>query len=156
MTVPARSRSGQVPVVKALLGLLLAVPLVLGACTTLRASLGPRDSVCFSSFPQARRAIGPGPQFAGVRLVPASTLVADVSHVRHHHIVPPDALADLGRAGACVFGYHGRPSAALLVRSWHPLPGPYTFAVVVVEQQTHRILAVVVLPREPLRFFHLI
>ncbi|HLI44254.1 MAG TPA: hypothetical protein VKU92_07270 [Acidimicrobiales bacterium] len=135
---------------------LCAAALLLSACTSYRAGLGPRDAICFSSFPEARRAVGPEPQFAGVRYVSASTLVADLRRIRRHHIVVPDALSDFGQTGACLFGYHLGASRSPLPGSWHPLSGPYRFAVVVVDQQTHRVVTVVVLPRPPLRFSHLI
>jgi hypothetical protein len=136
---------------------LCAAALLLSACTSYRAGLGPRDAFCFSSFPEARQAVGSKPQFAGVRYVSASTLVADLRRIRRHHIVVPDALSDFGQTGACLFGYHlGASPRSLVPRSWHPLPGPYRFAVVVVDQQTHRVVIVVVLPRPPLRFSHLI
>jgi hypothetical protein len=135
---------------------LALTPLALGACTSLKAGLGTRDSVCFSSLPEAYAVVGPHARFAGVRYLSPINMLSALRHPGRPMLVPPDAFTDVGRHGACLIGYRGAVSAGAEARARRPLPGPYAFAIVVVRQADHRVLGVVLLPNPPtLRFSHL-
>jgi hypothetical protein len=59
------------------------------------------------------------------------------------------------RKGVCLVAYRGRFKSRLVARAWHPEPGPYDFAIVVVTQDDQHVLGLLLLPRLPLRFGHL-
>jgi hypothetical protein len=136
-------------------GGLASLALALGACTSVKVGLGTRDSVCFSSLPEANRVVGVHAKFAGVRYLSSARLLSSMKHVREHHLVPPDSLIDMGRRGACVFGYRGDFRSDEFPHAWFPELGPYRFAVVVVRQDDQKVVGVVLLRRPPVQFFHL-
>jgi hypothetical protein len=133
----------------------LVLSLGLGGCTSVKAGLGTRDSICFAALPQAQRAIGTPAKFAGVRYLSPVDLLSAVKRARRRHIVPPDALVDIGRRGACLIGYRGRFQKSDFPSAWVPGAGPYRFAIVIVRQDDHQVVGVVLLSRPLLRFFHL-
>ncbi len=137
------------------LAVLLGCGVLLGACTSVRNGLGPKDAVCFSSLPAARRVVGTGAHFAGVRYLSIVTLVTAMDRTGREHVEPPAAVRSLPRHGTCLVAYRGPFRAGLSDRSWDPVPGPHRLAVVVVRQSNHEVLAVVLLERAPLAFAQL-
>ncbi|HET9093301.1 MAG TPA: hypothetical protein VFN50_12900 [Acidimicrobiales bacterium] len=144
-------RAGRALVVSVLLGCAVS----LGACTSVRNGLGPKDAVCFSSLPAARRAVGAAAHFAGVRYLSTVALVAAMDRTERQHVEPPAAVRALPRHGTCLVAYRAPFRAGLADRSWEPVPGPHPFAVVVVRQSNHKVLAVVLLAHAPLAFAQL-
>jgi hypothetical protein len=133
----------------------VAAGVALTGCATVKAGLGPKDQVCFSSIPAAKAVVGPKAQFAGVRFVSPHDLLEAVRGPNLQDLGPPDALQDFGRHGACLVGYRGALGTKVIAHAWRPVPGPVRFLVVVVRQSDHHVLGVIALPKTYLRFTHL-
>ncbi len=133
----------------------LPLAVALCGCVTVKAGLGLRDQVCFSSIPAARAVVGTRAQFAGVRYVSPVDLLDALRHPIERHLVPPDVLQDFGRNGACLVGYRGEITKKAIAQAWRPVGGPIRFVVVVVRQNDHRVVSVIALPKAYLRFTHL-
>lgn len=127
---------------------------MLAGCTSARNTLGTHDSLCFRVLPAARRAVGTHPSFSGVRYLPAGQLVGAVHRARRQGVKVPEALADVARLPTCLVSYKGRFVLASVSKGWAPLPGPYLYAVVVIQQQTDTVVGTVLFHSVPLRFEH--
>jgi len=129
------------------------VVLALGAAAgCARNTLGTTSSPCFQALALAKDAVHDRGSFVGVRLVSAAELaklrrldgvVAKRSPTPVHNV--------------CLVGYSGsfRSDQVTLPAGRVPASGVGHFAVVVVSNPQNRLLATLVLAREPVRFRHL-
>lgn len=124
----------------------------LGGCTSVKNGLGPHDSICFSTIPEARHLVGKSPHFAGVRYITPGTLRHSVERRFHRHVTFPPRLAKRQWHAACLVAFSGQLSNRLVTMSWHPGPGPYRFVIVVIRLDGHRLLGTIVMARSPLGF----
>jgi hypothetical protein len=137
------------------IALLLGTAAAVSGCTSGGTVLGTRDSSCFRVLPSARRDVGPGPAFAGVRHLPPGVLI-DYMRRRHARVgTVPDALEDSPGA-ACLVAFRGKFTTRDVRQPWAPRAGPYRAAVVVIEESSDRVLATVLLRSgpTPLDFTH--
>jgi hypothetical protein len=127
---------------------------LLGGCTSVHNGLGTRDSSCFRVLPAARQVVGSAPTFGGVRDVAPALFVTALDLPPEPRRPVPSSLRQPALRSTCLVEFHGSfdPRSKAFVRAWHPGPGPYRFAIVVVGQQDLRVVAVVLLARPPLRF----
>lgn len=127
---------------------------LLGGCTSVHNGLGTRDSQCFRVLPAARQVVGSAPTFGGVRDVAPASFVTALDLPPEPFRPVPSSLRRPALRSTCLveFSGHFNPRSKTFLRAWHPGPGPYRFAIVVVGQQDLRIVAVVLLARPPLRF----
>jgi hypothetical protein len=132
-------------------GLALSVAaLALPGCA--RNTLGTTSSPCFQALPVAKEAVHGRGSFVGVRLVSAS----EMSKLRRLRGVI-DHRSRTPVRNVCVVGYSGtfRPDQVSRPAGTVPASGVGHFAVVVVSNPQNKLLATVVLQREPVRFRHL-
>ncbi len=131
--------------------LLVVCALSLGACTSVRNTLGTRDSTCFRVLPEARNAVGRAPRFEGVRALSAGALL---EATKRHSIAVPAAIEHALHKATCLVAFAGRFNLRSVLRAWAPRPGPYNVAIVVVIQATTKVVATALLARMPFRFRH--
>jgi len=124
----------------------------LAGCSSARNLLDHPEGRCFRVLPEARRAVGSAPSFAGVRYLPAGQLVADVKRARRNGVKVPDALADVANRPTCLVSFRGHFSIRTVEKGWAPLSGPYLFAVVVTSEKEGTVIGTVLFHKVPLRF----
>jgi hypothetical protein len=112
-------------------------------------ALNTHDSACFRLIPEGRSSVGPKADFAGVRLLTGGTLVQAVSVMVGGHPPVPVLLNARKRQDACLVAFRGRFSPAEVIRPWTPAAGPYSYAVVVVEEKDGRVVATLLARRLP-------
>ena len=133
-------------------GAVVVVLLGAAAAGCARNTLGTTSSPCFRALPLGEDAVHDRGSFVGVRLVSAAKLtklrrldglLARRSRTPVHNV--------------CLVGYSGsfRPDQVMLPAGQVPASGVGHFAVVVVSNPQNRLLATLVLAREPVRFRHL-
>ena len=123
----------------------------LAACGAGRDALGTTAGPCFAALPVARLAVHDRGELAGVRLVNASSLTARSERTIHRLL----GLLPVPVAGnVCLVAYAGNFASGQVERPVGPPPpaaaGRYAIAVVTIPEQ--RLLATILVRREPLDF----
>ena len=123
----------------------------LAACTSARNTLGTNASPCFEALAIGEDAVGGRGTFAGVRLLSAATLVADL-HLR----VDLSTLAGTKVRDVCAVSYRGRFGTDQVKRALGPPLGRGVghYAIVIVSKPQNRLIGTVVRITQPLRFGH--
>jgi hypothetical protein len=123
----------------------------LSGCTSARNTLGTNSSLCFRALAVARDAVHNKGQFAGVRLVRVAALVHN-SNLRQELVARSGGqLRDV-----CLVSYRGQFRLDQVDRPMGRAPksGTGRFAIVAVSVPRNKLIATVVLGREPVRFRH--
>jgi hypothetical protein len=125
---------------------------VLGGCAADRAALGTNSSPCYRALAVAEDAVHSRGTFAGVRLVGTSSL----RHLPHLEQILEERMPTR-LTTVCLVAYRGEFRPIQVERPAGPVPpgGVGHFAVVVVSTPQNRLIATVLLEREPVRFRHL-
>jgi hypothetical protein len=123
----------------------------LAACTSARDTLGTNASQCFEALAIASDAVHDRGTFAGVRLLSAAVLTADV-HLR----ADLSAIAGSPVHDLCVVSYRGTFRSHQVER---PLGSPVAggvghYAIVIVSKPQNHLIGTVVRVTQPLRFGH--
>jgi hypothetical protein len=138
----------------ALPALLLAVTGLAG-CTSVRNTLGTRDSPCFRVLPTASRAVGAHGTYEGVRFAAADTLLPGIrsDHPSGTTVAPPSGMKTAQHTAVCLVEYKGSYQLTSVLDGWSPSGATAaSYAVVIVKQSNDQVLVTVLLRRNPLRF----
>jgi len=144
--VPIRSRRRLAA--GALVVALLLGGSVIGGCTAGRSDLGTGSSVCYKGLPTAVSAVHGAGRLKGVRLVPLSTLrrfTTDLYHAARR--APGPRLTHV-----CLVAFSGHFTATTVEKHVGRQRG--TLAVVELGYPDNRLLATLVVARQPLPFSH--
>lgn len=136
-----------------LAGSVVAMAVLLGACTAARNNLGTNAGSCFRALPVGESAVHGRGQFSGVLLVKSSSI--DTSDQRRI-LAQLDARAGHKVTSVCLVEYRGSFTQAQVQRPIGPAPpgGIGHYAIAVVDNPETHLLATFVSAREPMRFLH--
>ncbi len=128
----------------------------LGGCAVARNGLGTKINLCARVLPAARRDVGPGALFLGVRWLSGQTLVNAVDKAYEAKtgtsqvVTVPPGLVEVEHKMTCMVAFKGNFSPEGVKDPWAPLGSPYTSAIVVLRQSDSAIVVTVLskhLPR---------
>ena len=127
-----------------------------GGCTSVRNSLGPRESVCFRILPAAAAAVHDQGTFSGVRLTTAPALLADLRRKPHPiaEVVERSLVEEAAqhpRSALCLAAYKGSFSPSAVELGWSPTGSDGPWALVAVRVPSGVVLATIILRKTPIR-----